>query len=175
MARTNINFIVPSAWGKLYFLPIKNYDITYFVDFSAIKYQDGSRLHSQPEQKRPSCPQVWSVDIKKTIYGILQHLFSYIVPKGVFPQADDKGNVVSLWKYKCVLAANSSGRSHSARYPWIYFLFWSNPLATKRRLNPTRPEELSSVRVVVAHPQVDFSAKPCLETWKDESRIWDHW
>ena len=144
MARTDVNLIVPSAWGKLYFLPIRNYDITYFVDFSAIKYQDESRLHSQPEQKRPSCPQVWSVDIKKkTINGILQHLFSYIVPKGVFPQADDKGNVVSLWKFKCVLAANSSqsvhvsswanssGRSHSARYHEFTFCFGPTHLLQK--------------------------------------------
>ena len=41
------------------------------------------------------------------INGIHQQLFPYIVPKGVLSQADDKGNVVSLWKYKCVLAANS--------------------------------------------------------------------
>ena len=135
MARTDVNFIVPSAWGKLYYLPIKNFDITYLVHFSTIKYQDESRLPSQLEQKRLSCPQVWSVDIKTTINGILQHLFSYIVPKGVFPQADDKGNVVSLWKFKCVLAANSSqsvhvsswanssGRSHSARYHEFTFCF----------------------------------------------------
>ena len=173
MARTDVNFIVPSAWGKLYYLPIKNFDITYLVHFSTIKYQDESRLPSQLEQKRLSCPQVWSVDIKTTINGILQHLFSYIVPKGVFPQADDKGNVVSLWKYKCVLAANSSGRSHSARYPWNHILFCSNPLATKRRLNPTRPKELPSVRVVVAHPQIDFSAKPWLwnlKRWIEDLR-----
>ena len=56
---------------------------------------------------------------------------------------------------------------------WIYFLFWSNPLATKRRLNPTRPKELPSVRVVVAHPQIDFSAKPWLwnlKRWIEDLR-----
>ena len=45
------------------------------------------------------------------------------------------------------------------------------PTCYYRRLNPTRPKELSPVRVVIAHPQIDFSAKSCLKTWKDESRI----
>ena len=185
MARTNVNFIVPSAWGKLYFLPIKNYDITYFVDFSAIKYQDGSRLHSQPEQKRPSCPQVWSVDIKKNNkWDSTTSVFLHRPQRCFSPGRRQRERRLSLKVQVCLSSKffSVSARIIMSKFfrsvslceiSWIYFLFWSNPLATKRRLNPTRPKELPSVRVVVAHPQVDFSAKPCLETWKDESRIWE--